>query len=1078
MKVHRLTMTAFGPFAQTQTIDFDTLAAGGLFLIHGPTGSGKTSVLDALCFALFADVPGARSARGLRSDLAAAGETTSVHLEFTASGRRLRVRRTPEQSRPKLRGTGLVKAPASVTLEERRHGVWTVCSARIDETAEVIADVVGMGLAQFQRIALLPQGQFADFLRADARERHRLLTALFDVGALEDVESWLAEQRRSSGERLARSEHELGYLWRTLTDLLAGLGAGGETTTEDGPAPPFAPAEWLPDTALEERDWRGEVERIRAGLTGQALLAATAYDQALETHRTAREELVEVTARHTAWGRGARAQAEQAALAAAGADIAVLRDRRTDALRAAGIRPELIALTKAEQAADAAETEVTAAENALRAAGLLVDESADDERELATALAEQSESLAGLAVAEQTLRAAPDRLRRAAAGREVAVAARARHTQEGERRAARQAELAAQVLAAEAAAARIGPVSAALDRFTDAQELLTRLAGLDAALAEKQAGELVAQRAELEAGRALLDLESARVADLAAEFAGSLEPGCACPVCGATEHPAPAKGGAQWSPAAITSARTDVERRTRERAALREDITRIGERAAGTREQLAGLGVLGAQVSDGDAAAANVVVAREIAELTIELSALRDLHAALPAAQQQERAVREQVAQEAERALSLGVEAELAAVAVRSALTETRAAGAEARAAVDAHDATCPCARRPSRALPAGPAQGADRTAPPSSVLDGEVTAAEVEEAREAARVGARDLAAARQRHTDTVAKVAAAGRLRDRLREAEAELLVARAECAAAVAGSGFADRDVAQAAWQPEAMVATFTEQIEDHERRLAGAGAVLAEEDVIAALAMPEPDVAEAAQQTEIARLQEQRAARATTTLERAGANVGSTLEAILRVGEQVAKHRSEHRRLSALADLVAGTSAENTLRMRLSTFVLAARLERVVDLANERLARMGDGRFQLAHDDSLAGRGARSGLGLHVRDEWSGATRSPASLSGGESFMASLALALGLADALRESVGGVELQTLFIDEGFGSLDEISLDDVLGVLDDLRDGGRAVGVVSHLRELHDRIPSQLAVTKANAGSSVQIRTGSSAA
>ena len=166
------------------------------------------------------------------------------------------------RNRPGACNEGSYPAPIR---QERRHGVWTVRSARIDETAEVIADVVGMGLAQFQRIALLPQGQFADFLRADARERHRLLTALFDVGALEDVESWLAEQRRSSGERLARSEHELGYLWRTLTDLLAGLGAGGETTTEDGPAPPFAPAEWLPDTALEERDWRGEVERIRAG---------------------------------------------------------------------------------------------------------------------------------------------------------------------------------------------------------------------------------------------------------------------------------------------------------------------------------------------------------------------------------------------------------------------------------------------------------------------------------------------------------------------------------------------------------------------------------------------------------------------------------------------------------------------------------------------------------------------------------------------------------------------------------------------------------------------------------------------
>ena len=176
---------------------------------------------------------------------------------------------------------------------------------------------------------------------------------------------------------------------------------------------------------------------------------------------------------------------------------------------------------------------------------------------------------------------------------------------------------------------------------------------------------------------------------------------------------------------------------------------------------------------------------------------------------------------------------------------------------------------------------------------------------------------------------------------------------------------------------------------------------------------------------------------------------------------------------LADLAGGTSPENTLRMRLSTFVLASRLERVVDLANERLRLMGDGRFHLEHDDSLAGRGARSGLGLRVRDAWSGSTRSPSSLSGGESFIASLALALGLADALRESVGGIELQTLFIDEGFGALDETSLDDVLGVLDALRDGGRAVGVVSHVPELRDRIPVQLTVTKSPQGSTLATTT-----
>ena len=152
------------------------------------------------------------------------------------------------------------------------------------------------------------------------------------------------------------------------------------------------------------------------------------------------------------------------------------------------------------------------------------------------------------------------------------------------------------------------------------------------------------------------------------------------------------------------------------------------------------------------------------------------------------------------------------------------------------------------------------------------------------------------------------------------------------------------------------------------------------------------------------------------------------------------------------------------------MLAARLERVVALANERLALMDQGRFRLEHDPGRAARGARSGLGLIVHDEWTGMTRPPASLSGGESFMASLALALGLADAIRESSGGQEIQTLFVDEGFGSLDEDSLEHVMTVLDGLRDGGRAVGVVSHLGDLRDRIPARLEVVKSPQGSHVR--------
>jgi exonuclease SbcC len=140
-------------------------------------------------------------------------------------------------------------------------------------------------------------------------------------------------------------------------------------------------------------------------------------------------------------------------------------------------------------------------------------------------------------------------------------------------------------------------------------------------------------------------------------------------------------------------------------------------------------------------------------------------------------------------------------------------------------------------------------------------------------------------------------------------------------------------------------------------------------------------------------------------------------------------------------------------------------------------MGEGRYQLRHTDGLAARGARSGLGLEVLDLWTGQSRDTSSLSGGESFMASLALALGLADAVREESGGFELQTLFVDEGFGTLDDESLEQVMDVLDGLREGGRAVGVVSHVAELRSRIPSQVVVTKSERGSTVQLRTAADA-
>ena len=185
------------------------------------------------------------------------------------------------------------------------------------------------------------------------------------------------------------------------------------------------------------------------------------------------------------------------------------------------------------------------------------------------------------------------------------------------------------------------------------------------------------------------------------------------------------------------------------------------------------------------------------------------------------------------------------------------------------------------------------------------------------------------------------------------------------------------------------------------------------------------------------------------------------------EPLERQAGEVRRL---ADLCAGGGA-NALRMTLTSFVLAARLEQVADVASSRLLRMTQGRYSLVHTDGAVKGGARSGLGLLARDSWTGQDRETSTLSGGETFLASLALALGLADVVQAESGGTRIEALFVDEGFGTLDEQTLDEVMDVLDGLREGGRLVGLVSHVAELRARIPAQVRVTKTRTGSDLEV-------
>jgi exonuclease SbcC len=294
------------------------------------------------------------------------------------------------------------------------------------------------------------------------------------------------------------------------------------------------------------------------------------------------------------------------------------------------------------------------------------------------------------------------------------------------------------------------------------------------------------------------------------------------------------------------------------------------------------------------------------------------------------------------------------------------------------------------------------------------------------------------------------------------------------AVLEAGFASADEARAALLPGEALSELERRVHDHRSALTTARAVLDDHDAWELLTTPEPDLAasEAAALAATDALHRAREAAAAVgrTLARVE-DIAARLDAALAAWQPVREALALATRVSAFAE---GKAADNRLQMRLSAYVLAFRLSQVVDAANTRLATMSDRRYALEHVPERGAREARGGLSLVVRDDWSGDARDPATLSGGETFVVSLALALGLADVVAHEAGGADLQTLFVDEGFGALDAETLDDVLDILDGLRENGRAVGVVSHVGEMRDRIPTQLLVAKARAGSTVQIVGG----
>ncbi|MDJ0410201.1 AAA family ATPase [Rhodococcoides fascians] len=1003
MRLHSLEITAFGPFAGTETVDFDALGADGLFLLHGQTGAGKTTVLDAVAFALYGTVPGARrEGKRLLSDHAAAGVVPQVTLEATLGGRRIRIVRSPEFLRPKLRTAGTTKqhAKASLTWLDGRGQNLT----RLNEIGDAVNGLLGMSADQFFQVVLLPQGEFAKFLRADSDERGNLLERLFDTGRFGDVEEWFAERRRELAAGLADADQAIDIMLGRVSQA-AGV---PEPSTDDA-----APGE----QAQDPLEWAARVldgaRQNRTLAQGRAVLVDAAAGRASAALAEAISALDLQRRRAIAEEQLAQYQDGEAARAARRAELA-------DSAAAGPIADAVADLRLAATTADAATTTLTAAEQALPTSAEgrrfhdalqwppLRTDPADERAVVAefvrawTTDVARLQSLLGTAREADRLDAELAEQRRQRAETVAAI----------ERTTTKQATLPETLAAVEARVARAAAAAAELPgldercaRAQAAAESALELVRTRAVLVEAERVRDRAATARNSAWEHLLELRERRIDGMAAELAARLEPGAPCVVCGSAEHPNPA--------AAATSTVTKAQ----------EDKAAAAERKCAAELE------------------------RSIAAVADASRAVDLLHDRTGGASAAE------LAHTLDAATTAVRDARARAADLDPATTELRRLRAESDAlAVTLQDLV---ARR--------------------SALDERIAATERSVAQMRASV-AEEIAEG----ASLTERIAECEKLIDgarRLQEARIAWLDAseqhaalRGELDRRVSASNFDSADAAADAVLTKDRVEQIETELRLAEERRAHAEHVLLEPGIVAQSGQPPIDLdplrarfAELDGEAKVAAGEVAECRRRADELERLVAELFVAAAAI-------APQRAEFDELANLADVVAGRG-QNARKMSLRSYVLASRLEDVAESASARLRRMSSGRYEFVHSDEAGVRGKRGGLGLDIRDDYTGVVRSAKTLSGGEAFLASLSLALGLADVVAAESGGVVLDTMFIDEGFGTLDADTLESVMAVLDELRAGGRVVGVVSHVDEMRQRIPSRLYVKRGRAGSTLQV-------
>lgn len=1022
MRPLTLTMTAFGPYAGREYVDFREAVKSGLFGIYGSTGSGKSTIFSAMTFALFGEASrNEQDTSSLRSHHADDDILTQVEFIFEVGTSRYLIRRTPDQMRPAKRGDGETKEAHKAWLfdvtglepediSDKNCGK-LIAEKKVSDVKAAVQDRLGYGVDQFRQIVLLPQGKFEIFLTAKTDERMKILRDLFDVSLYRKLASHLKDDAKATEDKVKLDRH-------TCAERLKHEGFESPDALKTG----IADAKGLYEVAAETAK--------------AAVNAATLSETAVRNGNDLEIKFVA----HEA------AQVRFNALTQKAADIKTKEDMLTTLKKAqslldvdeaqqtaaTGLKSREAELLTAQDAEKAAKVKSLSAQDAHTAQEALTDKRDTQRKRLETlrsyaekfekagalktnldaATTKQSESQAAFSQATELAQAAVQK------HKDAQTRFKAAQTQSTER-----AELDAELTKA-------NQIAGAAKAYAKADKLNSDAAG-EVETAATAAKDTKAQLAE--AQKSFDTSEAALASAQAQHLASKLIEGEPCSVCGSDVHPLPATGHAE-------SAGLDKAfREARDKLKIRRDAHAKAENAHSAAQ--ATLKSYAVQLGDLTSPSISAEAANErVADLQKKMTALgpaidlADLErnvstfADAITKAQAEAAQKQTASNEAITSMALAKQSyETALGAIPEPLQIPSALEAETQSAQTIL----------TQMIAAHKKAQEDNTKAQSEALS---ALKDVESAKKALD----DAATTAKRTQDTfLTRLKTHGLSVEKYQAYKANI-----------------------------DQIETLDAQIQTHKSDLA----IAKDRAETTALAIKDKERPDLQALNEASALAEVKRDAETSQASQRKARYDQLEKLLASISKELARIEAAEADAADLLELAALFNAQNDAKLDLETFAIGAMFDQVLQAANLRLQPMTSGRYSLEREFDGKG-GGRRGLGIRVHDIHTGKARATSTLSGGETFIAALALALGLSDIVESISGKIRLDTIFIDEGFGSLDTDNdagtLDQVLQTLQDLVGANRAVGLISHVQLVQNAIPNGFSITKTASGSHVETRS-----